>query len=339
MIENEEQLHQTRLALEHLEAGLASLKREVLPLNQARFAMMAEPVVDQIRELRAQIDEYIGMTSAVAEEAELWMRLQGPEIEFGDAPTSIVATMLDLLRRGVQTVAELLQRGAVGARPTAEIKQACDLRIVGWMPGSVKVGLRLPIVPPASIFEESDIADQARRALRLYLQTAAWAGSEADASLLEKEIPHAEQRRLLLNQVARLIPRPRGGVDVVELSGREVKQKIVRLQRNSRKRVRDAISRTVEEEMINAEGILREIDLDNRTFIIRNPDAGPEIRCAIALEADDLLEIAKDALDHRVAVSGTRQKDPRRRQANPLQVREIEVLEQALDEISDLSMA
>ena len=339
MIENEEQLHQTRLALEHLEAGLASLKREVLPLNQARFALMAEPVVDQIRELRTQIDEYIGMNSALTEEAELWMRLQGPEIELGDAPTSVVAAMLDLLRRGVQTVAELLQRGAVGARPTAEIKQACDLRIVGWMPGSVKVGLRLPMVSPASMFEESDIAAQARRALRLYLQTAAWAGSEDDASLLENEIPDAEQRRLLLNQVARLIPRPRGGVEIVELSGREVKQKSVRLQRDSRKRVREAISRTVEEEMMNVEGILREIDLDNRTFIIRNPDASSETRCAIAPEADDLLEIAKDALDHRVAVSGTRQKDPGRRQATPLQVREIEVLEQALDEISDLSLA
>ena len=50
MIENDEQLKQTRLALNHLESALSALKRDVLPLNPARFALMAEPVVDHIRE-------------------------------------------------------------------------------------------------------------------------------------------------------------------------------------------------------------------------------------------------------------------------------------------------
>jgi hypothetical protein len=336
MIKSEEQLNQTRLAINKLESGLAALKHEVLPRNPARFSLMAEPVVDQIRELRAQIEEYIGVTRATAEEADIWMRIQGPEIELGDAPTSVVTAMLDLLRRGVQTVAELLQKGSVGARPTAEIKQACDLRIVGWQSGSVKVGLRLPIASSSHLFEETDIAHQARQALRLYLQTASWVGSEHDATRFESEIPDAEQRRLLLNQVARLVPRPRGGVEIIELSGKEIAQKSVCLQRASRERIRQAISRTVEDEMVNAEGILREIDLDQRTFIIRELDAGKETRCAIMPQDDDLLDIAKDALDHRVAVSGTRRKDPVRRQVYPLQIREIEVLGQAADESLEL---
>ena len=55
MIENESQLNLTRLAINDLEAAMAALKRDVLPLNAERFALMAEPIVDQIRELRRQV--------------------------------------------------------------------------------------------------------------------------------------------------------------------------------------------------------------------------------------------------------------------------------------------
>lgn len=59
MIQNDEQLNQTRGAINDLESGLAALKRDVLPLNRARFAVMAEPVISHIRELRAQVEEYV----------------------------------------------------------------------------------------------------------------------------------------------------------------------------------------------------------------------------------------------------------------------------------------
>jgi hypothetical protein len=90
MIKTEDGLERRRAALEDLESALAALKRDVLPLNPARFALMAEPVVDHIHELRAQIDEYIGLTTAVEEIADLWLRLEGPEIVLGDAPTSVM---------------------------------------------------------------------------------------------------------------------------------------------------------------------------------------------------------------------------------------------------------
>jgi hypothetical protein len=39
-------------------------KRDVLPLSTERFAVMAEPIVDHIRELRQQVEEYVGITAA-----------------------------------------------------------------------------------------------------------------------------------------------------------------------------------------------------------------------------------------------------------------------------------
>lgn len=82
MIENEEQLTQTRLAINDLESALAALKREVLPLNPERFALMAEPIVDHIRELRSQVEDYVGMTAAL----QVWQRhgnVPGPVIDSG----------------------------------------------------------------------------------------------------------------------------------------------------------------------------------------------------------------------------------------------------------------
>ena len=72
MIENEEQLAQTRLAINDLESALAALKRDVLPLNAERFAVMAEPIVDHIRALRSQVEDYVGMTAAL----QVW-QMQG----------------------------------------------------------------------------------------------------------------------------------------------------------------------------------------------------------------------------------------------------------------------
>jgi hypothetical protein len=327
MIENDDQLHRTRNAVNDLELALAALKREVYPINPQRFVVMAEPVVDQLQELRREIDEYIGVASVIGREAEVWLGLQGPDIALGNTPTSVLSTMTDLLRRGVQIVAEYLQRGSVGARPTAEIKQACDFRIIGLAPGSLNVGLRLP--DPSDLNVDNDEAlQQAWKALDLYLRAVEWVGSEDDIELLETEIPDNDERRLLLSQVARIIPRPRGGVEVVSFSGRSLKDKTVRLNRQNRERVREAIKRTITETPAIIAGTLREIDLDNRSFIVRNAESSSETRCEIRQDADDLMDIAKEALDHEVIVLGIKRSDRTRRQTYPILVTEIEVFDQ-----------
>lgn len=48
---------QTRDALENLRAALEALKRDVLPLNERRYQIMAEPVVDMIGGLEKELRE------------------------------------------------------------------------------------------------------------------------------------------------------------------------------------------------------------------------------------------------------------------------------------------
>lgn len=62
MIRNDEQLAVVKRQLQRVEAALHSIERDVLPQNPVRFQIMAEAYVDQIDELRRQIDEYLGVT-------------------------------------------------------------------------------------------------------------------------------------------------------------------------------------------------------------------------------------------------------------------------------------
>lgn len=64
MIQNDDQLKRTREALIELESSMASLHRKKATIHPDRFALMAEPILEHIRRLRAEIDEYIGLTAA-----------------------------------------------------------------------------------------------------------------------------------------------------------------------------------------------------------------------------------------------------------------------------------
>lgn len=67
MIRTEDGLETTREALRHVESSLAALHRQKADIHPDRFALMIEPILDQIQRLRAEIDEYIGATAAAAD--------------------------------------------------------------------------------------------------------------------------------------------------------------------------------------------------------------------------------------------------------------------------------
>jgi hypothetical protein len=51
----------TQHALGCIESVLASLRHDLLPHNPQLYAVMSEGYIDDIRELRAEIDEYLGL--------------------------------------------------------------------------------------------------------------------------------------------------------------------------------------------------------------------------------------------------------------------------------------
>ncbi len=323
-ITSQDQMGQALEQLGRLYHALAALRQRVEPANPRNFAVLAEGHIDEIRRLQRVLDEYAGAVAAEEQSAPLWLRVVGRDIEWQAAPTSVLTAILDAFRKGVQSVAELLLTGDLATRPTAALKRATDFRVVCLAPGSLRVGVRLPS-------EEGDTANAVAGALVEYLTAAAWVGSQQPEEDLQQRIPDGRRRKLILTELARLIPRERGLVDEVEFSGSLLRsQRIagrVMLSRASRARINDTLDRIAEQRVENYEGDLREIDLDNCSFILRNagmtPGEGLQLECQFP---EELLEAAKEALDKRVQVTGSRAVEKGRR-ARPLVVNRIEILE------------
>jgi hypothetical protein len=324
MITSDEQLNQAVEQIGRMYRALAALRREVLPLSEKQFALMAEGPLDEIRRLEEGINAYTGKDAAEANDADVWLRIIGPSPGWPEAPTSIVTALLDSLRKGVQAIAEFLSTGHLTTRPTKELKHACDLRIVAFQPGSLRVGVRLPDEVQMEWIEGTEPAPI--KALKQYLDVAGWVGSDDPAFALEQLIPDPQQRRVVLNALKPFVPRPRGDVERVELSGRAVPRGAkIQLTRGANGRIDQAIDRMAAEQVEEHVGDLREIDLDKLSFVLRNTEDVREIPCTFE---EDLLEMAKEALDRRVQVTGVRRVVEGRRIAPTLRVTRLVILDE-----------
>jgi hypothetical protein len=135
----------------------------------------------------------------------------------------------------------------------------------------------------------------------------------------------------LLTEVARLVPRDRGQVEQVELSGALLRTAgvtgAITLSRHGKRRIDEALDRLPQQRIETYVGDLREIDLDKRSVVLRDLESHSgelfQVECQFLPE---LLEAAKDALDKRVRVTGSRPADEARR-ARPLLVNRLEILD------------
>ena len=205
------------------------------------------------------------------------------------------------------------------------------------MAGSLCVGLRVPDGVQLELSESQD-AHPVQAAVRQYLAVAEWIASETPPETLHELIPDPRRRRVLLNAIKPFVPRPRGDVESVELSGRLVPQgKTINLTRHSYQRINKVIDQIASEQVETHSGDLREIDLDERSFILRNAEDVREVRCVFD---EDLLETAKEAVDRRVQVTGSRRIEPGRRSSAALRVIRLEIIdEDAAEPSSELEPA
>lgn len=285
---------------------LAALRSEQARMNPQQFALMAEGPLDEIRRLESQIAAWSGRAEFEDAEADVWLGIEGEDIAWPDAPSSVVASLLSSLRKGVQAAAEWMLRGDLSTRPTSSLKAACDLRISVVRSGSVRLGLRLPTLDAKA----TATGDVAREALGKFLAAAEWVANPTLADSSHVPVADDGLRRVLLTELKRLAPRPRGAVRSVFLKGRGASLASVVLTREAHARIDSLIDASTRESSEAWIGDLREIDLDNRRFILRNLDlptgmdrAPFEVPCQFEPE---LLETALAALDRRVQVRGTR---------------------------------
>jgi hypothetical protein len=303
MITNDEQLNQAVERLGGMYRAMAALRAEVLPLNARNFALMAEGPLDEIRRMQAEIDAYVGVEAAEEHDADVWLRLYGRDVGWPDAPTSVLAGTLEAFRKGIQTVAELIATGQVATGSRSAIRRACDMRVVAFQRGSLRIGLRLPDELDVD-FGSNREKSLGHRALVEYLKVAAWVSSAEPQPDLGQQIEQSQKRRVLFNALTPLVPRPRGDVECIEISSRLVPGRgTIRLTRGAYHRLVHGIERTAATEVETYTGHLREIDLDHRRFTLRDVADARTVRCTFQ---DDLSETVRAALGRRVRVTGSR---------------------------------
>lgn len=307
MISNQEQLNQASIQMGRLYEALASLRAQIEPFNAKAFALLAEGPLSQLRELQQEIDIYVGVAKVYEQEADIWLRLQGPEIVWGNSPSSVLTSFLDALRKGVQTIAEYDVTGRASTRPHGNIRRAADFQLVTMAPGSLIIGLKIPpayVQPTLPIEGAPAVSPDIPRALAEFLEVVVWAASAADAPVIEGRLEDAKRRRLILSLAKAFVPRPRGSVENLEIYGRRVPGNArINIDRTAYERIDAAISRTAAQEQQTFIGTLREIDLDQKRFELRSiRGGGNDVSCEFD---EDILETAAAALDHQIKVTGT----------------------------------
>lgn len=72
MIENDDQMRRTAEQMLRMYYALSDLRQRLLPANKSNYELFAEGPIEEIRRLRAEIDEYLGLgeTATAAEPAE-----------------------------------------------------------------------------------------------------------------------------------------------------------------------------------------------------------------------------------------------------------------------------
>jgi len=257
------------------------------------------------------------------------MGLEGDGLSPENILTSLLSVWLARLRRSVIALASFaFSRGTTGDRPSRAIAEACDFRLMGFLPGSLRIGLEIPQPDQLLLFPRSgDAVIAVRTALADLLEKASEL-TELQHSVHRVDLSSEElstRDALLLKQVLRLIPGRRERVRAIVFEGALVPRTVpVRLNASLRSLLASRLGPTTEPDQIEElEGMLREIDLDQRHFILRDrPEDQPDITVFFR---PNLQDDAKRALDQRVRVEASRDRVPRRR----LNALVIEILEDA----------
>lgn len=306
MIENENQYQQALTVLQRLERALVALRRRVEPVNPELFQAMAQTYVDEITELRNEIDEFIGVNSAFESRVPLWFSLEGEGLKSSEISSRLLASWLSKMRQAFQNVAQFIEtKRTILGRPSPAILAIMDPNLVTIRSGSIKIGLKFP----HSYLQEELFPDDSHslvplpnRAIDRLLQLVAWVNSTQN-DLPSDLFPDNDETTILANQAISLVPSRRSSVKTLRFSGALVpSEKSVTIKLESRPKLQQLIDSLTIINEDRVEGVIREIDLDAQRIILRErgPEA-PDLKCYLP---DDLVTIAEGLLDKFVRIRG-----------------------------------
>lgn len=257
--------------------------------------------VSSLSELPADTVPKAGVPLLPAHRALVSVKLDGPELSTGRAPSSVVKRAVEGMGGALKVLLDWTIAATKQAKPE-RMRRLYDLPVQQLAFGSVEVGFALPADAQGNLFPD-DEQKVLRSALTMLDEALAWASSEEDAILPADE----DQRSAYLEAIEKLVPPSRGPVTTTKVGGRGLRASRIRvLDRTATERVRVAIQQMKRPPgPVSYTGLIRELDKDRSTFTLRD-DAGNDI-CACSFNDDLSSEVERAfALVTRVTIVGNK---------------------------------
>lgn len=224
-------------------------------------------------------------------------RLIGSGLSEGNVPSSVIAKAVGAPTAALKRLFESLSGSQSSGRPEETFRKAYDLPALAFAYKSFEVTFGKPSEIQLSISHtESDsiYTDSAGKLVK-------------GISWLRQSNTDQDLETSILEALKELMPPAHGQVEMAEISGQLVGQrKPVQLTRNDRKKVTQALKGklAIEQPALQTNGIVRELDKDNLSFILRSrPDNEPDLKCFFPEELyDDIVEFF--ASDEVIRVAG-----------------------------------
>jgi hypothetical protein len=221
-------------------------------------------------------------------------RAIGEEVVLGKMPASVVAFVADATRRAFKIILDFKFETRAEGRPTEEHRALYDLPIQQFAFASFELSFG---APDEGFFPREAV----REAAVLLMDGLRWASEVNNREPLLGETD--EQRAAVLRAALLLTPPLTGAIEEVQVSGLWVPRERVRLTRESRRKVKAELRTVDQDHVVAYNGRIREVDIDNLSFILRDTDDGQDRKGYIGEEhLDDVLLYLLDSV--RVTVAG-----------------------------------
>ena len=227
------------------------------------------------------------------------LRALGDGLAEGTIPASVIRLLVDGATTALKKVAShVFQNTHTQGRKSNAVRQLYDLPLQNLAYNSFELAFKLPLEPEASAATlSSEFAEIGKQ----MVQTMAWAISD------NNNLPTPEPDIDLLEALEKLVPPQTGQIKAIELRGRifSTGQPCYQLTRNTTLRVRQAlnVARGAQERIIKVTGLVRQLDVDELVFTLRETDDAKDHLCRFESEYfDDVFESLNTP--QRVTVSG-----------------------------------
>ena len=298
MINNLEEKQFIEKRINKLENILFDLKERLLPEREEQYKAMASVYVRKIIELREEIESYIGMDNVLIERDDINIHMVGPSIGYGKVPIGVFSTYLNNLRASVKKNYGIIYDKS---KIPKDISLLTDFTLNQVAKGSINISLSIP-TEQFTFLPDMELTES----LKIYFKLLEYISSGKNINEIAtiNNIDNDKLVKLLLN-ILKIMPDDRN-IKNIDISGRVLGDgNKIYLNHESKKTILKKIQDiNLEEKNISVKGVIREVDLDKLTFLLREVETiekGKQIKCCIVnSELEDLGEY----LNSRVEVTG-----------------------------------